>query len=118
METHRASRVPENMYVLVPEKLKHRQHRVRHRCAVGRLYMKTTWQLPVRMTQNKQRAPLVVVEVGVAHTRAIYHQALVQQRRIAFRDTLQLVDEIRQQPYVIAVDLAELQYRLLLPSMV
>ncbi len=100
METHLTSRVPESGQVIVPEHVEHGQHRIRHRCAVRRLHMKTTGQLPVRVAQSDQRASLVVVEVGVAHARAIHDQAFVQQCRVALRDALKLVDEIRQQPNV------------------
>ena len=61
--------------------------------------------LPLAPPSSDQRAALVVVDVAVAHRRAVDDQALVEQRRVAFLDRLQLLQEVGQQADVVPVDL-------------
>ncbi len=80
---------------------------VGHRRPGLRLEVPVARQLSLRAAQHDQRAPLVVVDVGVAHRRAVDDQALVEQRRVAFLDRLELLQEVRQQADVVLVDQAE-----------
>ena len=84
------------------------EHRVRHRRAVRRLDVQVALELAVGVAGEEQRAALVVVQVRVAHRRAVHDQRLVQQVAVAFLDALQLVQEVRQQADVVLVDLREL----------
>ena len=69
------------------------------------------WRLPFNAPpawpRQEQRAPLVVVQVRVAHRRAVDDQRVVEHVAVAVLDRLQLLEQVRHQADVIGVDLLE-----------
>ena len=61
-------------------------------------------------TKQNQRTTTVVVRVAVRHRRAVHDGGVVEQRRIAIHRRLELVEQVRQQTDVVAVDLGELPH--------
>ena len=66
-------------------------------------------KLTVGAADENQRTPLVVVNVRIPHRRAVDDEALVEQRRVAVLDRLELLQEVRQQAHVIPIDLREVR---------
>ena len=73
-----------------------------------RAHVQIAFELPLAWPSQEQRHALVVVDVRIAHGAAVEHHRMVQQVAVAIRRVLQLVQEIRQQADVIAVQLGEL----------
>jgi hypothetical protein len=71
--------------------------------------------LLIGVTQENERAAPVVVQVGVAHRRAVHDERFIKHVAFALRDVLQLVEEVRQHADVILVDQEELLDALLVP---
>ncbi len=71
--------------------------------------MKVAVQAAVRATDHEERAALVVVDVGVAHRRAVDDHGLVEEAGAALLDACEPIEEVGNQPHVVPVDLGELQ---------
>ena len=67
---------------------------------------------------HEERHPLVVVQVGVAHRRSVDQQRAVEQRAVAVRRVLQLLQQVRHQADVIRVQRREVEDLLLLAAVV
>ena len=83
------------------------QHGVGHRRAVVRLQVAIALQRAAGLAGEEQRAALVVVQVRIAHRRAVDDQRVVEHVAVAVRNLLQLVEQVRHQADVIGVDLLE-----------
>src|SRR4051812_17026486 len=66
-----AAAVAEAVEIRATEHMQHRQHRVGHRRAVRRLDVHAALQLAAGMAGDQQRDALVIVDVRVAHRRAV-----------------------------------------------
>ena len=62
-------------------------------------------ELPRRSADQNVRHVVMQVLVRIAHVGAVEDQRMIQQRAVAIRSVLQLVDEIRQALHVILVEL-------------
>ena len=62
---------------------------------------------PLAWPSKDQRHALVIVDVRIAHRAAVHHHRMIQQIAVAIRGVLQLLQEVRQQADVIAVELRE-----------
>ena len=65
-------------------------------------------ELASSSTGHDDRQIRVVVDVGIAHSAAKHVERVVEQRPIAVRRLVQLLDEIRKQRHVMGVDLGQL----------
>ena len=101
--------VTERLQIVQAEAVQQRQHHVRHRRAIGRLHVQIALEVAVGAAGQEQRAALVIVDVRVAHWRAVDDEAPVEQVAVAIRRVLQLLEEIRHQADVVLVDLRELR---------
>src|SRR6266511_145062 len=109
VQIERPCTVAKAIHVIHTKHVQHAQHRIRHRRPVWRVDVQVAFQLARRVTGKKQRAPFVIVNVGVPHRRTIYDQAVIEQRAVAVGCRLQLLEEVRDQAHVILVDGVELQ---------
>src|SRR5579875_3131733 len=60
------------------------------------------------LARQKHRYTLVIVNVGVAQRAAIHHNRVIEQVSVAVRRILELLEEVRNQTHVIAVQAREL----------
>ena len=110
--------VAEALEVVEPQRVQDAQHHVGQRRAVGRLQMQAALQRAAGAAGHEERHPLVVVQVGVAHRRSVDQQRVVQQRAVAVRRVLQLLEQVRHQADVIGVERREVEDLLLLAAVV
>ena len=95
--------VAEAFEIVEPQCLQHAQHHIGQRGLVGRLQVDAALDRAVGPPGHEERHPLVVVQVRVAHRRAVDQQRPVEQRAVAVRGVLQRFEQIRHQPDVIRV---------------
>ena len=70
--------------------------------------MHATLERAAGMPGEEERHALVIVQVRIAHRRAVHHQRVLEQVAVAFRRVLQLLEEIRNHADVVGVDRLEL----------
>ena len=61
-------------------------------------------ELPAELTRQQTRQIEMPVQIAITHSAAIEDQALIQERALAFRRRLQLLQEVAQQLNVVGVD--------------
>src|SRR6266566_2778017 len=71
--------------------------------------MAATFELPGRSTNQEVRNVVMKVLIGIAHVRAVKDERMVEQRAVAVRSALHLVDEIRKALHVVLVELGVLR---------
>src|SRR5258708_6108022 len=65
--------------------------------------------LPIRAPGQENRHALVIMNIPVAHGAAIQNHRMIQQIAVTIRRILQLLEEIRQQADMVAIELGELR---------
>src|SRR5258708_2487999 len=89
--------------------VQHGQRNIRHRSGVRTAYMQIAFQLSIGVAGQENRHALVVVNIAVAHGAAIQNHRMVQQIAVTVRRVLQLLQEVRQQADMVAVEFGELR---------
>src|SRR5262249_4555223 len=107
IQVHRARAVAEALQIGVSETMQQGQQHVGHRRAVGRLDMQVALQRAAGVARQEERHALVIVNVRIAHRRAVQHQGVVEEGALAVARVLQLLEQIRHHAHVVPVDLGE-----------
>ena len=91
-----------------PELVEHRQQQVRHVRVLREPQMPAALQLPGRAAREDDRQRAEVVLVAVAQRAAVEDQRVIEQRAVAVRRRLQLLEEVGELRHVVGVQLREL----------
>ena len=102
-QLHAGQRVDRNMSIAVAERVvtnanlvEQRQQQVRHRHLAAEHEVAVPLDAAVATSDDEQRKIRVRVRVGIAQARAVEQQRVIQQRPIAVRRRLQLLEETRR----------------------
>jgi hypothetical protein len=80
--------------------------------------MHPAWNRAARTPGDEERHPLVIVQVRVAHRRAVDDRRAVEQRAVVVRRVFQLLEKLRKPPDVVGVDLREVEDAILAAAVV
>src|SRR4051812_33160038 len=117
-ERHGVRAVAERAHIVHAERVHDAQHRVRHRRAVECLDVHLAVELAIRAAEQDQWAAAMVVQVRIAHRRAVHDERLVEHVAVLFLNALQAIEEVGQHADVILVDEMEVLHTLLGPAVV
>ena len=110
--------IAERGQVVHTERVHHAEHGIRHRRAVRRLDVQVAGETILGLAEQHERAATMIVHVRVAHRRPVNDHRLIEHVALAFLDTLELVEEVRQHRHVILVEQLEVAHPLLAAAMV
>ena len=107
-DRHLPRAVTKALELVEPESAQHGQHRVRHRRTIRAFDVEVALEVAIAVASQKERTALVVVNVRVAHWRAVEDQRLFQEIRVALGCVTEPFEEVRDGADVVPVDLREL----------
>ena len=94
-DRHLPRAVTKALELVEPESAQHGQHRVRHRRTIRAFDVEVALEVAIAVASQKERTALVVVNVRVAHWRAVEDQRLFQEIRVALGCVTEPFEEVR-----------------------